>query len=382
MLLRMGVGYDRQIMRGIVDYSRHHGPWSFYVKGIEIQSKSLHLKEWGCNGIIGLIENQKVADEIASCGVPVIELPGHSTKYTLDIPPHRIIQGTVERREICSMVTRYFQDRGFYNFAFCGYRDLSWSLEHEEYFSKEIKKTGHKAIVYKPPRLKRKNVWPDEQEHLARWLLSLPKPIAMMCCSDERGRHVIDTCAAVDIKVPEEIAVIGVDNDELVCNLVNPPMSSIEVNARQGGYQMAEMLDQMMAGKKPQRKTITIEPVRVITRTSSDILAITDPLIAGAVRFIREQALTGITVSDVTEAVSVSRRKLEIDFKRVLGRSVLKEIRRVQIERVAQMLQETDLSASRIARATGFSTPQYMSQVFHKEKGMTMRQYRIKYRVS
>ncbi len=381
MLLRMGVGYNRQIMRGVVDYSRHHGPWSFYVKPIGIEQKSLHLKEWGCNGIIGLIDNQKIANEVTSCNVPIIELPGHSTKYTLDVPPHSIIQGQVEREKICAMVARYFLDRGFFNFAFCGYRDPPWSLQHQEYFSKEIKKTGNKAIVYKPPHLKKENVWPNEQDHMSRWLLSLPKPIAMMCCDDQRGRHVIDTCATVEIKVPEEIAVVGLDNDELVCNLANPPLSSVEVNARQGGYQMAEILDQMMAGKKPQLKTVLIEPVRMITRASSDILAITNPLIAEAVRFIRQQAHTGIRVDDVTNAACVSRRKLEIDFKRILGRSVFQEIRRLQIEKVTELLRETDFSNNRIACDTGFRTPQYMCQVFHKDKGMTMRQYRIKYRI-
>lgn len=381
MLLKMGIGYNRQIMRGVVDYSRHHGPWSFYVKPIGSERKSLHLKEWGCNGIIGLIDNQIIANEIASCGVPIIELPGHSTKYILDVPPHRIIQGEVERKKICAMITRYFLDRGFFNFAFCGYRDPPWSLQHQKYFSKEVKKIGHKAIVYKPPHLKRENLWPGEQDHLARWLLSLPKPIAMMCCDDQRGREVIDTCATIEIKVPEEIAIVGLDNDELLCNLANPPLSSVELNARQGGYQMAEILDQMMAGKKLRIKTVLIEPVRVVTRISSDILAITNPLIAEAVRFIRQQAHTGISVNDVTNAASVSRRKLEINFKQILGRSVFQEIRRLQMEKVTELLRETDFSNKQIARATGFSAPEYMCQVFQKDKGMTMRQYRIKYRI-
>ena len=381
LLLRMSAGYDRQIMRGIVAYSRVHGPWSFYVARADVGQRSPRIKEWGCDGIVSLVENQKMADFIQSCGVPIIDVPGvwPRADYYSFSNDAKVATIVVDRYRVSGMIIEHFLDRGFRNFAFCGFPDASWSDEHREKFSRRIKEIGHEAVVYVPPRLKRDRVWPREQEHLARWLQSLPKPVALMSCNDDRGRQVIDTCSVAELKVPEEIAVVGVDDDDLVCSLANPPLSSVALNTYHGGYNAAQVLDKMMAGEEPAEKTILIEPVQVLIRASSDILAMANREVAGAVRFIREQATRGLGVNEVAEQVLISRRKLEMSFKRVLGRSVHDEIRRVQIARVCQLLLDTDYSAAEIARAAGFATAEYMSQVFRKEKSLTMRQYRNKY---
>lgn len=382
LLMRMSVGYDRGIMRGIVNYSRLHNPWSFLVPESILAKELVRLKEWGCMGLVAQIENKRTLRFIQNLNVPVIIVPGvwPSRQYSLELPERKIARIVMDRGKISHLVVEHFHRRGFRHLAFCGFKDTDWSLDHQEKFCKQVRGTGREAMVYRPPRLQRDSVWPKEQPHLAQWLSSLPKPVGIMACCDDRGRQIIETCSISGIKVPEEISVVGVDNDDLVCNMANPPMSSVAANTQQAGFAAAELLKQMMKGQKVKKREIVVEPEGVVTRVSSDILAISDPMIAEAVRFIRKHAREGIQVQDVAGAVCVSRRQLQLSFQSQLGRSIHDQIRLVQLDRAMHLILNSNLTTVEIAAASGFATREYLTQVFRKKMGMTIQQYRRKFR--
>ena len=218
--------------------------------------------------------------------------------------------------------------------------------------------------------------WEEQQAQLCDWLRSLPRPIGIMACNDMRGQHVLDACRRINAAVPEEVAVIGVDNDELVCDLCDPPLSSVMPNPQRIGFEAAALLDRLMEGEKPQQMSKLVEPLGIVTRQSTDVLAIEDPLVASAVKYIRQRACDGISVVDVLHHVPVSRSILERRFRKFIGRSPQSEIRNVQLKRVKQLLRETDLPLERIAALSGYDHPEYMSVVFKRELGQTPGQYR------
>jgi LacI family transcriptional regulator len=197
-----------------------------------------------------------------------------------------------------------------------------------------------------------------------------------MACTDQLGFWLLDACRRAGVAVPEEVAVVGVENEESLCAVANPPLSSMRLNAEQAGYEAAAVLDGMMRGRKPPRQRTLLEPLGIVTRQSSDVVAIEDEELAAAVRFIREHACEGITVDDVLGAVAVSRSTLERGLRRVLGRSPNVEIRRVQLNRVQQLLIETDLPLSVIAARAGFRHLPYMCEAFKKQYGRPPGAYR------
>jgi LacI family transcriptional regulator len=269
---------------------------------------------------------------------------------------------------------------GLRNFAFCGFENLCWSQARGEDFSKRIADAGFRTCFYSVPRLKIQRLWENEQIILVDWLKSLPKPIGLMACNDDRGHYVLEACQVAGLRVPDEVAVIGVDNDELICDLTTPPLSSIALNHEKAGYRAAQLLDNMMAGKDVDSKSIiSLEASHVVARQSTDVLAIEDREVAEAVRFIHRHSSEAIQVSDVADSVVVSRRVLERRFREVLKKSVHDEIRSARVERASRMLVETDLSVSQIALHLGYPSDKHIARHFRKEKGITPLRYRKKF---
>ncbi|MBN2292885.1 MAG: substrate-binding domain-containing protein [Pirellulales bacterium] len=218
--------------------------------------------------------------------------------------------------------------------------------------------------------------WDEDQERLAEWVHSLTMPAGIMCCNDVRGQQVLDACHRVHIAVPEEIAVVGVDNEKVLCKLCDPPLSSVAPNPERIGYEAAELLDQLISGKSPGSEERLIPPLYVVTRQSSDTLGIDDTDVASALRFIRENACVGATVEDVVRHVAISRSQLERRFRKYLNHSPHTEIRIVQVKRVKELLMDTDLSLSAIARQAGYVHSEYMSVVFKRLTGQTPGEFR------
>jgi len=218
--------------------------------------------------------------------------------------------------------------------------------------------------------------WPKVYGELLSWLKELEKPVGIMACYDVRALHVLEICQELGLVVPEEVGVIGVDNDEVLCELSNPPLSSVEQGSRGMGYQAAALLDRMMEGEKVPPLKSLVQPEGVVTRRSSDTWAIEDGEVVEAMRYIREHACEGIGVPDVLEAIQISRSTLDARFKAVIGRTIHAEIQRLQIERAKQLVATTDLPLKEVAQEAGFKYVQHFTTLFHQHTGQTPTQYR------
>ena len=234
--------------------------------------------------------------------------------------------------------------------------------------------------LYQTSERSKRNIWQKDRRKITDWLKKLPKPLALMAADDDLGRDIIAVCKAAGISVPEQVAVLGVDNDQFVCDLCTPSLSSIALNTERAGYETAELLERLMSGQEEMaNQQIIVQPTRVVTRHSTDITVIEDPDIARAVNFIMNNSTVNINVNDVTNSVSMSRRNLERRFLAVMGRTVLSEIKRVRVQAIKNMLEETNLKVIKVATMLGFKSTGHLSKYFKRETGMTTKQYRNKF---
>jgi LacI family transcriptional regulator len=371
LIIESSVSYGRSILQGIARYMSSHHRWSVYFEQHELGTAPpawLASSHW--DGILCRPTDPTLARRLRRMKVPVVDL--NDLYENLKLP----WVGS-NHRTIGSLGANHFMERGFRNFAFCGFSKELWAKQRREGFCAVVEKEDLSIPIYESPwRGSAVSRWDLEIEHIGKWLELLPKPIGVMACNDARALHLLDACHQRGILVPEEVAVIGVDNEEIFCELCNPALSSVAPDAERIGYQAAELLDRLMAGQPPPCQRILIDPVRVVTRRSSDTLAIKDRAVSAAIRFISEQAFHGCTVADVISSVRVSRSFLERSFRQHLKRSPQAEIRRVQGSRIKQLLTETDFTLERISELSGFEHPEYMSVVFKRLFGQTPGQYR------
>lgn len=276
---------------------------------------------------------------------------------------------------------------GFRELAFCGYRGIPFSDRREAAFSEVLAKRGLKARVFssKLSSCPSADIQAVEQSGLAAekgiaaWLRKQPRPLALFACNDVRAQQVLNACREHGVKVPEEVAVIGVDNDDVLCNLCGPSLTSVQPDTERLGYEAAGLLDKLMKGKRPKVLTVQICPLRVVERASTDVVPINDPITVQAVRFIRDNMNYGIGVKDVLAHVARSRTDLEGRFRWWLKTSIRKEIIRRRMERVCSLLQRTDMPLSEIAKGAGFSTAAHFCRLFQRELGQTPTHYRHRY---
>lgn len=375
LLIETSCAYGRELLLGIGKYSTIHGPWMFY-KGpphyadpSEKKRVVSRLMKWANGAII----REPKSDKLLTAGVPIIVSP-NVIEQMPNLPV--IVTDCVATGRIAA---EHLLDRGFRQFAYCGFDDMPWSRGREENFCKRITEAGFETHVYERSLSEIERFFDKEQIRLADWLKSLPKPVGLMTCNDDCSQQVVDACIIAGLHVPEEVAIVGVDNDESICNLSNPPLSSIPLNAQRSGYEAAELLDKLMAGEKMAGQRIIDRPTHVVTRQSTDILATEDRDVRQAVRFIRQHVKEVIQVADVVDAVGLSRRSLERRFRRALGRSVHKEIRRVHVEYISRMLVETNLPVSQIALNLGHRSAKHIARYFRQEKGMSLSAYRRRF---
>ncbi|EAQ77381.1 AraC family transcriptional regulator [Blastopirellula marina] len=371
LIVETSLVYGREVLRGINRYVVANEPWSIYVDLRELVVRPpAWLEKWEGDGIITRSTTPSLAEKLRALKIPTVDLTDIYGSQGLP-------QIGTNHEAVGKMGAQHLLERGFRHFAFCGFTGHNWSSRRQEGFKTVVTKAGFDFHQYQSPwDTTTALTWDEQQSQIVRWLESLPRPAGIMACNDMRGQHVLDACRRIGVAVPEEIAVIGVDNDELVCDLCDPPLSSIMPNPQRIGYEAASMLDALMRGEKPKQMNKLIEPIGVVTRQSTDVLAIDDPLVASAVKYIRQHACDGISVEEVLKQVPVSRSILERRFRKYIGRSPQSEIRAVQLKRVRQLLRETDLPLERIATLAGYDHPEYMSVVFKRELGQTPGQYR------
>ncbi len=371
--------YGRSILRGIAKYSRAQGPWIFYRQapfywGTDSKKTALKQLKLDVDGIILREQReQELTESILALGLPVVVAPYREIFPNL----HNIVTDDVG---IGKMAAEYLLRRGFKQFAYCGFGQMYyWSRDRGKGFSERVIQAGFGIhhYEYEQPKSRYPHSWEKEQVILVDWLKRLPKPVALMACNDDRSQQVLEACKMAGLNVPEQVAIIGLGNDDLVCDLASPPLSSIALGAEKGGYDAAAALDKLMRGKQVPDKRIIVPTLYVVTRQSTDILKIDDPYVAQAMRFIYRRARRdAIQVDDVLRAVPISRRSLYERFARVLERPVHEEIKRVRVDQLTRMLVTTNLPISQIAQTLGCSDMKNLARYFKQAKGMSPLQYR------
>ena len=369
LLIETSNAYARRLLQGVVRYIREHEPWSFYlVEQGRGDAPPAWLAHWDGDGIIARIENARIAEAVSVSKLPAVDVS--AGRFVPTLP-------WVETDDvaIANLAVEHFLNRGFKHFAYCGDPRFQWSRRREDAFLDILLRHQQSAFTYVPL-----SASVDEASavvrNLAEWLVHLPKPVGVFACYDIRGQQLLDACRQVGLSVPDEVAVVGVDNDELLCDLAFPPLSSIVPNAGLAGYEVAAFLARMMRGEKVAVDETRIAPLGVHLRQSTDVLAIADREIALALRFIREHACDPIDVADLLKVVPLSRRILEKRFVKLLNHTPHAEILSVRVNRVKQLLTETQLSLEEIAERVGFDHPEYLSVVFKRLCGMTPRDFR------
>jgi LacI family transcriptional regulator len=327
------------------------------------------LRTWKGDGVVARIRDVPMAEALVATGAPVVELRRQVVGFNLPAVH-------CDDEAIGNLAVAHFQERGFRHFAFCGRTGERWSDLRESAYCQRVADAGSACLVYPRPRRSQKPTWEQEQDDVARWLASLPRPVGVLACNDIRGLQVLDACRRIDLPVPERVAVLGVDNDVVLCELSDPPLSSIDQDLERIGYEAAALLDRLMGGEKPPGDAILVAPLEVVSRHSTDTVAIDDPAVAIALRLIRQHACDHRGIDHIADRTGLSRRVLQRRFKALTGRTLQEEIQAAQLARVRQMLAETDLKLDSIARKAGFTYIGYMCSFFKKQTGMTPGEYR------
>lgn len=365
--------YARGLIGGIVSYVRTHEPWSLYLaEHTRGDQPPAWLRRWKGDGIIARIENESTARQLRHLDLPIVDVSAARL-----IPQLPWVE--TDDAEIARIAAGHFLERGFRHFGYCGDPRFNWSNWRREHFERRVRAAEATCDVYKAPA----GPEPGEEKLIARlaeWIDGLPKPVGIFACYDLRGQQVLNACRHMAALVPDDVAVLAVDNDEVLCELSHPPLSSVIPNTKRTGFEAAKLLGEMMAGRKVGGAAHLIPPLGIATRQSTDVLAIEDRHVARAVHYIRQHACGGIKVRDVLKAVPHARRLLESRFKKLLGRTPHQEILRVQLDRVKQLLVETELPLQEIAEKTGFSHVEYLSVAFKREVGAPPSRYRAQNR--
>ena len=306
------------------------------------------IRNWEIDGVIGPTGSLDEIQAVQELSTPFVSISSGNLDSGIEIP-FPIVQQ--DDWAVGRMAAEYLLEQGFRNIAFYYWGFILDNNPRGQGFIKTLTKNGVTPEIVNT----RGNQWMNNSSSPGwRMLRKIPKPAAIFGFDDSRAENVHRACRHMGISIPEQVAILGVTNDENICFTRRPHLSSIELDGRKIGLKAAKTLDSLMRGRKPPARPALIPPTEVIVRQSSDIIAIDDPLIAKAVRYIREKACVPIGLTDVVNCVPVGRETLAKRFKKAMGRTIFQEIRRVQIHRVNLLLRTTDMSLDKIAAETGF----------------------------
>jgi LacI family transcriptional regulator len=389
--------YARGLLHGIRAYVRERGNWDIDLDERRRGEATGSLSRFGGDGVIARIENAAIAAEVLKSKLPCV-----------DVSAARQVPGIpwveTDDAAIATLAFEHLRERGLRHFAYCGDPNFNWSAWREEAFTAAAARAGgfscqsfeSERAVKPAARRKDAGSRPEKsrtakpqaviaaeptQGALAAWLGALPKPVGVMACFDLRGRQLLAAAKVAGLAVPDEVAVIGVDDDELLCDLADPPLSSVAPDTDATGYLAAELLDRMMAGERVPPTAHLVKPIGVVPRQSTDTLSVADPALSAAVRYLRARACDGINVEDVLrQAPALSRRTFEAEFKKLFGHLPHEELVRTRLRRVKELLTQTDLPLHAIAGRAGFRHAEYLSVVFKKREGIAPSEFRARKR--
>lgn len=378
LLIDTATSWGVGLIKGISRFARQQGNWLLHVEPRGRYERFRLPQGWQGDGVIARVNRAELADEIEASKLPAVNV----SWYSFEGP--KIVRCSASEGESGQMAADYFLSSGFRNFAYCGplrrprYTDL-----FAEAYSQRLANAGHQPIVYPAPGGEQRTIaWDKQLASLAEWLKSLPPATALLCWSAARGRQCTEACQYAGIRVPDDIAVLGGDHDELMATMSSPPLSTIEQPAEGIGYAAAKLLEQLMEGKNPDAESAMLSPTRVMIRQSTDVLAVDDEIVRKALRLMRAQISEGVNVAQIVSQLMIARRALEQRFMQHLGRTPGEEIRRTRIERAKQLLVETDLTMAEIAAASGFGEQDVFSRTFRRRQGMTPTEFRSMHGVS
>jgi len=367
----MGVAVYQELLHGIMEYSREHAPWTF-IHGTETLAMSmLSLAGWRGDGVIANICTRSESRAAARLRIPVINLSGV-------LPDAGVPRVMNDHWAIGRVAAEHLLGCGFRRFAYYGTKHAWYSAERGRGFVERVREEGWPCdILAIAGSTERKGSWHSWWEELRKWLRRLQPPVAVMAASDVLARMVADTCRQLGLHVPHDVGLVGVGNDPLICDTSPPTLTSVARNGREIGRRVAQLLDRLMAGRRPPKADVLVPPAGVVARQSTDVVAVDDPELSQAVRFIRDHLGRPFTVEDLLGEVPVSRRWLEYRFRERFGRSPYEYICEARVERAKQLLLGAErLSAEEIARACGFSGARNLRLVFERLTGTTPAQYR------
>ncbi|HMP07077.1 MAG TPA: DNA-binding transcriptional regulator, partial [Lacipirellulaceae bacterium] len=362
LLIDTATSWGSGLIAGIAQYAHTAADWQLFLGPRGKYDRLTLPSYWAGDGIIARVTHERLAQQIIRRAVPAVNVSWY--RYGGDVIP----QCTCDEQSVGDMAVKYFLDRGFRQFAYC-----ASSLRNDYVdrlgatFIAGLKRRTYPCHVFQPA------TDPDgflpsanEADRLIFWLHSLPKPIALLAFDCVQARQITDVCHIASIKVPQEVAVLGGEHDTLSCTISKPQLSSIDHSPEKVGWAAAELLNQLMQGQSPPQPVL-LPASRVITRQSTDTVAVPDDLLAAAVEFIKANSARRIQVSDILAAVPISRRALEKGFRKMLGRSPAEEIRRVRLDMAVQLLCDTSWPMPRIAKMCGFDRPELLTRAFRRE---------------
>ena len=376
LLIDKAGSYDRGLIKGIIRYANLTSLWDFFLEAPaftlvdENIGRLKKLKLWRPDCII--MNENFFTKEYISLGIPILVTP--SKRLFPDA-----INIVADDEKIGNLGARYFINKGYRNLAFYGTDQIFWSCIRKEAFRKTVESFNLNYFQFES-LLNEK--WQNNVNLITKWMVSLPKPVAIMACNDDFGIHIIEAANLAGIKVPEDVAILGVDNDEFICELYDPPMSSIDQEPENVGFKVAQLVKEIIKdGKKVDNKIVS-NNFRIVTRRSTDIFAIEDIQLIKALNYIRENATRkSIAVAEVVAVTTLSRRLLEIRFRKMLNKSVLQEIRQVRIEAIAHKLITTNEPINKIAYALGFNSLASFSNYFKNDKKISPGEYRKQFQI-
>lgn len=363
--------WGRKVIRGVANYVEKGKPWHLLIDPRDHEHRSALPDGWQGDGVIARIANRLQCEQLVATGLPLVDVDD----VFPDVPS--IARVTTDELAMAALALEHLTSRGFTDFGYFAPPSHRYSSVRGDAFAAAVRGAGFVCNHYRPGyRAGRKISWDERQRRVNRWLGSLPRPVGIFTVDAYHAYQLAEICHFAGIRVPDEIAIIAGDNDDLLCDVSSPPLSSISMASERIGYEAAEMLDNMLCGESCPEAPRLIGPHGVSSRHSTDVLSIDDPTVVQALRYIQQHAHHGIGVQDILREVPISRRSLEIQFKSYLGRSPAEEIRRVRLERGRTLLGKREMSITEVALASGFSDATRFGIAFRKQFGATPRSFR------
>lgn len=376
LLIDCASEFDRKLMRGIMKYAKENGPWLFYRMKSQVHSGKNReeqvikwAKKWKADAIIGRW-NETKSSLLAELDIPVV-LQNNRMRSSIYSNLTGDYEGTGK------MAAEYFRKKFFINYAYFGVRDIIWSEERYIGFKSEVLKSKANFFEYKEnPNAE------EDREQLNEWLKTLPKGTALFCCDDAHALFVTETCRMAGISIPDDIAVLGVDDDDLLCEISDPPISSIQLEVEEGGYQACRLLHQRLLSNSANPFNISIRPTGIRERQSTSSFNISDPHVLNIIRYIGDNYKNEISIPDILGIAPLSRRSIEVRFKKATGQTIYQYLLSMRIEHLAYLLTTTDRSPSELAYEVGFRDLSNIFRNFKKYKGCTVSEYRRRFSIN